>query len=112
MRVLFKALVKLEGVLSEVAVFLERKANMFNFADPPVTIVALAVLTLICLIASAILWIIPVRVLVFVLGLLALSPALSKAAGVELPFKRKPADAEEKPSDNLAQSDKEGSPNH
>ena len=38
---------------------------------------------------------------------LALSLLFGKAAGVEMPFKKKVADAEEKPSDNSASSNKD-----
>merc|ERR1711972_1224551 len=57
----------------------EKLANTFNFSNPAVTVSAFAALALACLLTSFVLWLIPLRFVVFALGLLVLWPPFKKA---------------------------------
>ena len=65
---------------------LERGRNLLNWTEPPVTIVAATLLSCAAAVSSAVLWLVPLNVLIFVVGMTLLTPfLLDGGAGGQTP---------------------------
>eukprot|EP00928_Gymnodinium_smaydae_P043654 TRINITY_DN29206_c0_g1_i1.p1 TRINITY_DN29206_c0_g1~~TRINITY_DN29206_c0_g1_i1.p1 ORF type:complete len:594 (+),score=129.83 TRINITY_DN29206_c0_g1_i1:60-1784(+) len=76
-KLLISGLGALQKALGNAATFLERCENVFNFEDPPVSLAAMLVFGVACVLLSLLLWLIPANFVVFVFGVIALAPALA-----------------------------------
>lgn len=75
---LLESLANLQKRLGVGAAWIERSQNLFNFSDPPVTLVAFGLLTLVCAISSLVLIIIPAHIIFFMLGCIAIAPSIRR----------------------------------
>lgn len=71
---------KLQEILGKAATVLERRQNVMNFADAPITVVATGCTACLATVTSTILYVVPIRTLCFLVGNALLLPHLIREA--------------------------------